>query len=201
VPRQNPVESDDGGPVHRTPRGASPRPLRSDPFAGRSAAPQTSPLQKPEKQAEPEPTSAEPEPHEPAPPRERDWNFAVPEPIPNRTGEPLIDPDINWRQHAGLRAPLETAPIPDISRERFSENWQRMAAEPRRESRGRLRRRLQRSALTRWMFSQGRFEMGAAAGLLLLLALLVAAFVYGRRLLSGNERTTTPAAESTTTPR
>jgi hypothetical protein len=46
--------------------------------------------------------------------------------------------------------------------------------------------------VTRWLFSHGRFELGAAIGPLLLLALLVAAFVYGQKLLSGGKQTSPP---------
>jgi hypothetical protein len=109
----------------------------------------------------------------------------MPDPPPLPARDPLIDPDANRRRQIGLRAPLESSPIPDPARERFSENWQRMAAEPRREHRGRAHRRPNRSLLTRWLFTDGRFDLGAAAGPVLLLALLVAAFIYGRRILGG----------------
>gem|GEM_PF-6075363 len=184
----------DGTPVMHTPRGASPRGLRSDTFVSRPPGPPPVTVPGPEESEEraPDPPPGD----KPASTGPRDWDFAVPEPSPERTRDPLIDPDVNWRQHAGLRAPVDPAPLPELARERFSENWQRLAAEPLRDRRSHAQRRMEKSGLTRWMFSHGRFEMGAAFGFLLLMALLVAAFVYGRRLLAGQDQKANRPAEA-----
>ena len=94
----------------------------------------------------------------------------------------MIDMDANWRHHAGLRAPLETATMPEISRERFSENWERLASEPISDRRSPAGRKMERSPLTRWLFTQDRFDFGVAIGPLLLLLLLAASSIYCWRL-------------------
>ena len=118
----------DGMPVLHTPPGASPRGLRSDSFMSRP--PNSPPVSVPGpgdiQECEPDRQAVE----EPAPAGPRDWDFAIPELSSERTRDPLINPDVNWRQHAGLRAPMDPAPLPVLARERFSENWERIAAEP-----------------------------------------------------------------------
>lgn len=186
----------DERPVLHTPRGASPRGLRSDTFVGRPAMAPPSAVPGAEEFEEriPELLAS----GQPAPAGVRDWDFAVPEPVRQQVRDPLMDPDANRRHQTGLRTPVDTPPLPEFSRERFSENWQRLAAEPARKNRSRVRRSFENSTLTRWMFSHGRFELGVAVGSLLLLALLVAAFIYGHRILGGDERSPAPAAEKAT---
>lgn len=194
MPRTNSDEIvADGTPVLHTPQGAAPRRLRSDAFVDRPAV--APPAAVPGPQEFEERISVLRATGKRASAAPRDWDFAVPEPVRERPRDALVDPGGNWRQHAGLRAPVETAALPDSSRERFSENWQRLASEPLRERRSRVRRSLEKPELTRWMFSHGRFEWGAALGFLLLLALLIAAFVYGRRLLTGHNQKAAPPAE------
>lgn len=174
-------------PVQQTPPGAEPRELRSDTFLTRpdTAAPKLAARESPA-----------PLPAASVATVERDWDFALPEPPPQKDGDPLLDPDTNWRQHAGLRAPLEPAALKEDIRERFSDNWARLAAEPPRHSNGHRKHTLQRSPLTRWMFSHGHFDITAAAGPLLLLALLIAGVILGSRLLLGGGVKSAPAGES-----
>lgn len=180
-------------PVRHTPRGAAPRGLKSDAFEARSsappprAAPPAEPLEKPLRPLSP--ISGQ------TPSVTREWDFSLPDPAPPRPGDQLLDMDANWRQHSGLRAPLEPATLPETSRERFSENWERIASEPRRDRRTSVRKKVERSLLTRWLFPDGRFDFGVAVGPLLLLILLAAAIVYGSRLLTDPERKPPPTVE------
>ena len=122
----------------------------------------------------------------------------MPEPAPSRQADPLLDPDINWRSHAGLRAPVETAPIPKAAREKFNENWERLASEPPRRPQGQGRgHSLKKSAFTRWLYHDGRLDFINAFGSLLLLGLLAAAIIYGSKMLTGSGGNPhTPAAGS-----
>jgi hypothetical protein len=182
-------------PILQTPRGAAPRGLRSDAFEGRPtpAPPQSAQTadafeaRLPELMANSKPKTPEP----------RDWDFALPSAAPPRPANQLMDPDANWRQHAGLRAPAEIVPIPDTSRERFTENWERLAAEPQKDRGGKIHRKLEQSPLTRWLFTDGRFDFGAAIGPVLLLLLLLAAFRFGQRMLADGEKQAPRAAETT----
>ena len=182
-------------PILQTPRGATPRGLRSDAFEGRPppAQPQTAQTAEAFEARLPE-LMAHSKPKAPA---ALEWDFALPSAPPPRPANQLMDRDANWRQHAGLRAPAEAAPIPDTSRERFTENWERLASEPHRERSRILRRKMEHSPLTRWLFSDGRFDFGAAIGPLLLLLLLLAAFRFGQRMLADGEKQAPRAAETT----
>src|SRR5204862_3169954 len=110
-------------------------------FCGPPAAPAP---RAPEPPSEPPATSAGP----------RDWDFAMPAPAPAplHPQDPLIDFDSNLRHQSGLRPPAETNALPESSRERFSENWERMAFVAPRHRRSRLRRKLEGSKVTGWMF-------------------------------------------------
>lgn len=183
--RQKTDASDDEMPVLHTPRGAAPRGLRSDAFEAVFHPPAvvTPPV------ATPPPTPVNGEP--------LDWAFAMPDAQPQDTREPLIDPDANWRHQAALRMLPETT-LPERAREKFSENWERLASEPSNPPGGSpLRRRMERSRMGGWLFSHGRLDLGAAFGPLLLVLLLAAAIIYGRKLLSGGsaEPSRPPAAE------
>ena len=125
-----------------------------------------------------------------------DWDFAMPTPGTPKEQDPHLDTDANWRRQIALRPPVETEAFPSPSRERFSGNWERLASEPLRHRKAADHRKPERSALTRWLFSNGRFDFGAALGPLLLLALLTGLAIYGTRLLSGNEKQHPPAPES-----
>jgi hypothetical protein len=152
----------------------------------------------PVRQEDTEELSALVEQPPPEAPEARDWAFGVPESAPEHSSrESLIDPDANWRHQAGQRAPAEI-PLPQSARERFSENWERLASSPQGEtrSRSRMRRKLESSKVSGWMFSGGRFELNAVAGTLMLLILLVSAFVYGRRLLTPSEPKADPPAKT-----
>ena len=180
--------------VRHTPRGAAPRCLRSDAFESRSPArlvpaPHTAEAGKDQITSRPETSRQKPS-------ATREWDFSLPDPAPPRPGDQLIDMDANWRRHAGLRAPLETAALPEISRERFSENWERLASEPRGDRRSPARTTTERSLLTRWVFTHGRLDFGVAIGPLLLLILLAAASIYGWRLLADHERKPSPTVET-----
>jgi hypothetical protein len=124
----------------------------------------------------------------------------MPAPAPARSPlhpqDPLIDFDSNLRHQSGLRPPAETTSLPESSRERFSENWERLAFVAPRHRRSRLRRKLEESKVTGWMFSGGRFEVNAAAGILMLVLLLAAAFIYGKRILTNSESKSPPPAKT-----
>jgi hypothetical protein len=186
----------DPGPVRNTPRGVSPRGLPSDAFAGRAAGPPPLAAKAPdhvESRVPEVPVATEAPPGEP-----RDWEFHAPEPSPEKLRKPLVDPDSTRRRVAGLHGPGHHARLPDTCRERFSENWARLASEPRSAHRRRARRKTGRSVMSRWFFAHGRFELGAAVGPLLLLALLIAAIVYGQKLLSGGPQSPPHAVEAET---
>ena len=181
-------------PVRHTPRGAAPRGLRCDAFEGRSSAPAPPAAQTTKTVEEQIPSS--PATGRQKPSATREWDFSLPDPGPPRPGAQLIDMDANWRQHAGLRAPLEAATLPETARERFSENWERLASEPMSDRRSPAGIKMERSPLTRWLFTQDRFDFGAAIGPLLLLLLLAASSIYGWRLLADHERKPSPPVES-----
>lgn len=180
-------------PVLHAPQGVAPRGLRSDPFAGRAEMrPSAGPGPRPE-------ASSETKPAPPAPNSEsgRDWDFAMPVPTAPRQSDPHLNPDINWRRHVGLRASVESSGFTETAREKFHENWDRLAsAEPPRTRRGKLSRSLEKSPLTRWLYHHGHLDFGNAFGALLLIGLLVAAAVYGTRVLAGSGHQHTPAAQS-----
>ena len=180
-------------PVLHTPRGAAPRGLRSDAFEGRRAAP---PPAAQTAGAMEECLLTPPAPSRSLAAEARDWDFALPAPAPSRRTGQLMDMDANRRQHAGLRAPAEAARFPEPTRERFTENWERLASEPLPDRRSKARRKLEGSWLTRWLFSGGRFDLGAAVGPVLLLILLAAALVYGQRLLAGGGNKVPPAVQT-----
>lgn len=192
--RNNCEKNDREPPVLHTPRGAAPRGLRSDAFEGRPPPPPAA-AQTAEAFEERVPALLANSRTQQAV-EMRDWDFALPVTAPSRKKEPLVEMDANWRQHAGLRAPSEAAPLPEPTRERFTENWERLASGPPPDHRSRVRRKIERSILTRWLFSHGRFDLGAAVGPLLLLALLVAVFIYGQRLLAGGVKKMSPAVET-----
>ena len=176
--QKSPVVPHPDEPVLYTPPGAIPRSLRSDPFEGRrEGRPQN--LQGPAALDQPAAGSFSDSSGE------RSWDFAMPAPVAPRTADPHMDPDVNWRRQVGLRAPVETPSFPDSTRERFCENWERLAAEPRNSRESRLHRALVASPLTRWLFHRGQLDFGNAFGLLLLAALLTAAVIYGRKVLAG----------------
>ena len=183
-------------PVLHTPRGAAPRGLRSDAFEGRQAAPPPAAARKAGATEARTHALVAKSPRQAQAQEARDWDFALPAPAQPRTTDQLVDMDANWRQHAGLRAPSETAPLPEPTRERFTENWERLASEPVPDRRSKVRQKMEQSPLTRWLFTGGRFDFGAAVGPLLLLILLVAAFIYGQRLLAGAGKKMRPAAET-----
>ena len=192
---RNQIENQDcEQPTLQTPRGAAPRGLRSDAFEGRPAPlpPQSAQTAEAFEARLPELLESS----KPKAPQAREWDFALPSATPPRLEHQLMDRDANWRQHAGLRAPAETAPLPDTSRERFSENWERLASEPPKDRSSKLRRKMEQSPLTRWLFSDGRFDFGSAIGPLLLLLLLLAAFRFGQRMLAGGEKQPPRAAET-----
>ena len=181
--------------VRHTPRGAAPRGLRSDAFEGRSSTP--GPPAVPTMETFEEQVPSILATSRPVPSAPLEWDFSLPDPATPRPGDQLLDRDANWRRQASLRAPLDTAPLPETTRERFSENWERMASEPKRDRRNRVRKKGERSRLTRWLFPDGRFDFGNAFGPLLLVMLLAAAIVYGWRLLADNQRKPSPPVEST----
>ena len=113
-----------------------------------------------------------------------------------RESDPHLNPDVNWRRHVGLRPPGEAAFFSDTARERFNENWERLASEPARTRHGTMRRTMEKSAVTRWLFHRGSFELGNALGALLLIGLLVAAAIYCTRVLTGTGNPHPPAAQS-----
>lgn len=172
-------------PVLHTPAGALPRSLRSDAFEARTPLLPQRPAAEPERQSQP---------------GERDWDFAMPEPPERKPEAVLIHPDANLRHHPALKLPAGPAPLPDQQRERFNDNWQRLAAEPVPPTQGALRRSLEQSKATRWMFSRGRFDIASFAGLLLLAALLCSAIYYGHRLLAAQPGSAGKAAPQHTAP-
>jgi hypothetical protein len=123
----------------------------------------------------------------------------MPVPATPRQTDPHLDPDINWRRHVGLRAPAETAAFSETIREKFNENWERLASAPPRPRHGKVRLNLGKSALTRWLFHDGRLDFGNAFGSLLLIGLLVATVIYGAKVLAGSggeSRQHAPAVQS-----
>ena len=181
-------------PVLHTPRGAVPRGLKSDAFVARPAAvapPAGQTVGALEARVPVVEASGDPNPA-----AVRQWDFALPDPALARSGDPFMQPDANRRRHAGPRAPAEADSIPATAREQFAENWDRLASEPARGRRRKAQRFLERSPLTRWLLSDGRFDFAAAAGPVLLLVLLGALIFYGRRLLAGEEKKTAPATET-----
>jgi hypothetical protein len=178
--RRRPPEPENNEPVLRTPPGAVPRGLRTDNFEiygiqARAAVQVTedAPV-----------TKALPLPVEPAAPR--DWDFAMPA---ARAVEPeakcgLIEPDANPRYTDALLRSPQPDIVSSADREKFSGNWERLAAEP-----AFRRERLARSSfLRRWLFTaDGRFDAASAVGPLLLLLLLAAIVVMGRRVISAPE--------------
>jgi hypothetical protein len=185
----DPSETGANTPKWRTPKGASPRGLRSDAFITRSAPP-------PRTAAAPEPEVPDKKETEPVEPR--DWAFGVPEPARRSGGKALIEPDANLRNIPKLRNAPAHANIPNAAREKFCENWERMEAAPPRQKKSRMRRRLEKSKVSGWLFTGGRFEVNAAAGALMLAVLLVAAFFYGRKLLTNGETKPSPPARAGT---
>ncbi len=184
--------TDPAAPVLHVPQGAVPRGLRSDAF-----------LQRESPRPQPAPSPAEFESRIPAViaasatvPAARDWDFALPAPLPPKDSDPLLDMDANWRRQVGLRAPEEPTILPNTTRERFAGNWDRLASEPRKESHSVFRRRMERSPVTRWLFTNGRFDFGAAAGPLLLIVLLIAAIIYGSQVIAAGGTRPAPSAES-----
>ena len=164
-------------PVLYTPPGAAPRSLRSDPFEkNRDARPLREPAANGAVHSETAESSAD---------TPRSWDFAMPAPQPPKAADPHIGPDVNWRRHVGLRPPPTPPSFPTSSRERFCENWERLAAEPAPDRRSRMHRALLASPLTRWLFHRGQLDFGNAFGLLLFAALLAAAVIYGRKFLAG----------------
>lgn len=188
--------TDPSAPVLHVPQGAVPRGLRSDAF-----------LQRESSRPQPAPSPAEFESRIPAltaaaatVPAPRDWDFALPAPLPPKESDALHDPDANWRRQVGLRAPEEPVALPDTARERFAGNWERLASEPRKEHHSVFRRRIEKSRATRWLFTNGRFDFGAAAGPLLLLILLCAAIIYGRQVIASGGHKPAPPAETPPAP-
>jgi len=174
-------------PVRHTPPGVEPRGLPSnrlrinpDAFPAELAA-----------QESLDPLSAAP-----APVVERDWDFALPQPPPPKEADPLLNADANWRHQAGLRIPLDPDALREGIRDRFSDNWERLASEPPRTLKAPGKAAPLRSPLTRWMFTNGRFDIAATAGPLLLLVLLIAGVIYGSRLLQGGTVRSPPSGES-----
>jgi hypothetical protein len=125
----------------------------------------------------------------------RGWAFHLPGPAPEKCREPLVQTDDARLLHAGQRPPEECVRVPVAVREHFAGNWERAAAEPLPDHRRRVRRRMESSRLTRWLFTNGRFDITSAFGPLLLLLLLAAVFYLGYKLLTGGGGLPPPPAE------
>lgn len=189
IPEQ--PDPEPGLPVHSTPPGASPRGLRSESFLTRESPP---PPDVPgleeflEKMPSVPPADVNP--------AVLDWDFAMPTPGAPKKQDPHLDTDANSLRQIALRPPVETEAFPSPSRERFAGNWERLASEPLRHRKGKEPRKSERSPLTRWLFTNGRLDFGAALGPLLLIALLTGLAIYGTRLLLGSGQQHPPATES-----
>lgn len=193
MPRKN-RENNGESPMLRTPPGAEPRGLPTDDFEGRPAFnPPAAAAGSDETQRRiPALLSSE---ESVAPVRDGDLGVPGPAPPDERRLKLLIEPEANRRHKVKMRALDETVPLPEAARERFSENWQRMASEPRRK-RSRVRRRLVHFPFLRWLFRKRRLNAGIAIGLLLFLLLLLGAFIYSRLMPGGEGRAAIPSEKS-----